>query len=77
MTGSKRSLLRVVRSGDGVVRADPSGSAAGRGAYVHRRGACVDLAMRRGTMARALRAGLKVEEAARLRSDIDEEMGRS
>jgi hypothetical protein len=28
-------------------------------------------------MARALRAGLKAEEAARLRSDIDEEMGRS
>lgn len=74
---SKRSLLRVVRSGNGMVRPDPSGSAAGRGAYVHREAACVDVAMRRGGMARALRAGLKAEEAARLRSGIDEEMGRS
>lgn len=76
-TAPKRSLLRVVRSSDGVVLPDPSGSAPGRGAYVHRDAACVDLAMRRGGMARALRAGLKAEEAARLRSDIDEEMGRS
>jgi predicted RNA-binding protein YlxR (DUF448 family) len=74
---TKRSLLRVVRSDNGMVRPDPSGSAGGRGAYVHRDPACVEFAMRRGAMARALRAGLKAEEAARLRSDIDEEMGRS
>jgi hypothetical protein len=37
----------------------------------------VDLSIRRGGMARALRTGLKPEEAARLRSDIDEEMERS
>jgi uncharacterized protein len=76
-TASKRSLLRVSRSADGVVRTDPSGSAVGRGAYVHREPTCVDLAIRRGGMARALRIGLKAEEAARLRSDIDEEMERS
>jgi hypothetical protein len=44
---------------------------------VHRDVGCVDLALRRGGMARALRAGLNAEEAARLRSDIDEEMERS
>ncbi len=76
-TASKRSLLRVIRSADGMVRPDPSGSAVGRGAYVHREPTCVDLAIRRGGMARALRRGLKAEEAARLRSDIDEEMKRS
>ena len=77
LKASKRSLLRVVRSGNGMVRPDLTGSAAGRGAYVHRDAACVDLAMRRGGMAHALRAGLKAEEAARLRSDIDEEIERS
>jgi predicted RNA-binding protein YlxR (DUF448 family) len=76
-TAPKRSLLRVVRSSEQIVRPDPSGSAAGRGAYVHRDVGCVDLALRRGGMARALRAGLNAEEAARLRSDIDEEMERS
>jgi predicted RNA-binding protein YlxR (DUF448 family) len=76
-TASKRSLLRVSRSADGVVRTDPSGSAVGRGAYVHRDPTCVDLAIRRGGMTRALRTGLNAEEAARLRSDIDEEMERS
>jgi hypothetical protein len=44
---------------------------------VHRDPTCVDLSIRRGGMARALRTGLKPEEAARLRSDIDEEMERS
>jgi uncharacterized protein len=76
-TAPKRSLLRVFRSTDGIVRPDPSGSAAGRGAYVHRDPTCVDLSMRGGGVARALQAGLKAEEAARLRSDIDEEMERS
>ena len=43
-------------------------SVPGRGAWVHRR--CIDAAVAKGRLARALRAGLSEAEIARLRSDI-------
>jgi uncharacterized protein len=54
------------------VRVDPVGRAPGRGAYVHRDPACLDAALRRGALARALRTGLAKEELARLRTEIEE-----
>jgi len=75
-SAGKRSLLRVVRSADGTVRPDPTGSAPGRGAYVHRQVACIDAALARGALAKALRTGLDAEGAARLRADIEQEVVR-
>ena len=70
----KRELLRVVRSPQGELRPDPSGSEPGRGAYVHREAACVEAALARGALAKALRTGLDAEGAARLRADIEREV---
>jgi predicted RNA-binding protein YlxR (DUF448 family) len=70
----KRELLRIVRSPSGEVRVDPTGSAPGRGAYVHRDAACAERAISRGALARALRVGLGPEEAARLGRDIGREL---
>lgn len=67
----KGELVRVARSPAGPVALDPTGSAAGRGAYVHPVAGCVEEAFRRGAFARALRTGLSPEEAARLRADIE------
>jgi uncharacterized protein len=67
----KAELLRVGLSPEGV-RVDPLGRAPGRGAYVHRDPPCIDLALRRGVLAGALRTGLAQEELARLRNDIEE-----
>jgi hypothetical protein len=39
---------------------------------VHRDEGCIDIALRRGALASALRAGLAQEELARLRNDIEE-----
>ncbi|HEX9716935.1 MAG TPA: YlxR family protein [Actinomycetota bacterium] len=72
----KRGLLRVVRSPDGVVRVDAVGKAPGRGAYVHRDTSCLEAALRRGALARALRTGLGPDEAARLRIAIEREVVR-
>lgn len=72
----KREMLRFVRSADGAVRADPTGSAPGRGAYVHRDPGCVELALAKRSLGRALRTGLGPEEAARLRRDIEGESAR-
>jgi uncharacterized protein len=70
----KVELLRVALGADGAVRVDPTGSALGRGAYVHRDPACVDLALKRRAFAMALRRGLGAEEAARLGRDIEREL---
>jgi uncharacterized protein len=66
VTASKRELVRLVRS-SGSIRIDPDGHATGRGAYVHPSDACVDLALRRGSLARALRTSVGSDEARKLR----------
>jgi len=71
----KAELLRLRRDPDGSVRVDPLGAGLGRGAYVHRDRACVDEAIHRGAVARALRARLDEGGAATLRADIDGELG--
>ena len=53
---------------DVVIRVAPAGE--GRGAYVHRSASCVDAALARGTLARALHAGVGSEEVARLGNSI-------
>ena len=71
----KRDLLRFVRVDEGQIAIDPSGSAPGRGAYVHHDAGCVDAALERGAIASALRTGLAAEGAARLRNDLERLMG--
>jgi predicted RNA-binding protein YlxR (DUF448 family) len=53
---AKRTLMRVVRSPEGV-KLDPTGKAAGRGAYLHDRRSCWEAGLR-GALARALRTEL-------------------
>ncbi|HET9249651.1 MAG TPA: YlxR family protein [Actinomycetota bacterium] len=67
----KAELLRVARTPSGV-RADPTATAPGRGAYVHRETSCVEAALRTGAISRALRVELSEGELVRLRGDIEE-----
>ena len=66
----KGDLLRFVERG-GVPVPDPSGSAPGRGAYVHRDPDCVELALRRGALLRALRTAGGHGELGRLRVAVE------
>ncbi len=50
----KRDLQRVVRTPDHDVVIDPTGRLAGRGAYVCQGTDCLDLAIKKGALARAL-----------------------
>jgi hypothetical protein len=68
-------LLRVVRVREGEAAVDPSGSAPGRGAYVHRDEGCVEAAVRSRAFARALRTGLTADAAARLGNDLQRVIG--
>ncbi|NJD29321.1 MAG: YlxR family protein [Chloroflexi bacterium] len=50
----KRALLRVVRTPAGSVMLDPTGRANGRGAYVCRADSCIERAVTKGGLGRAL-----------------------
>jgi predicted RNA-binding protein YlxR (DUF448 family) len=54
-TTAKRTLHRIVRSPAGTVSYDPTGKAAGRGAYLCGQPACLDQAVRRRSIQRALK----------------------
>jgi predicted RNA-binding protein YlxR (DUF448 family) len=73
--GGKAELARMVRGPGGEVRIDPTGKANGRGAYVHRSEACIREAVRRGSLARALKAPLGSAEAGRLIAQLLETAG--
>jgi predicted RNA-binding protein YlxR (DUF448 family) len=53
--------MRVVRSPAGEVAIDPGGRAAGRGAYVCRAAECIDHAIKKGALTRALGTPLPAE----------------
>ena len=69
---AKRGLVRIVRSPDGRVLVDPTGKAAGRGAYLCHRADCWTDALRRGALARALKTALTAEDHSTLERYRDE-----
>jgi predicted RNA-binding protein YlxR (DUF448 family) len=54
----KRELQRIVRTPARDVVIDPTGRLAGRGAYVCQGTVCLDLAIKKGALARALETPL-------------------
>jgi uncharacterized protein len=68
VTADKRRLHRIVRAPDGTVRYDPSGTAAGRGAYLCARPECAAVALKR----RGLQRALKVDAAAQVPAAVEE-----
>src|ERR671937_1215705 len=72
---SKREMLRIVRTPEGRVIADPTGKKSGRGAYLHKERECWDATLgNRGRLEHALKleSGLPAEDRAAL-----EELGKS
>jgi len=67
-------LLRVVRAPLGDIAIDPDGRAAGRGAYVCRTAECIDTAIRKSALGRALRTPLPAELRAALIAGIADPM---
>jgi predicted RNA-binding protein YlxR (DUF448 family) len=57
---AKRSLIRVVRSPQGI-QVDPTGKLAGRGAYLHDQRSCWDKGLK-GALAHALKVELSPQE---------------
>jgi len=53
--------MRVVRTATGEVAIDSTGRTAGRGAYLCRTAECIDIAIRKGALSRALRTPLPTD----------------
>ncbi len=53
--------MRIARTPAGDVMLDESGRAAGRGAYVCRTGDCLDTAIKKGALSRALKTPLPAD----------------
>jgi uncharacterized protein len=54
----KKELIRIVRTPEGVVKIDETGRANGRGAYLLKSLEAVDIAQKKGSLARALESGV-------------------
>jgi predicted RNA-binding protein YlxR (DUF448 family) len=63
---AKRQLVRLVRTADGRVRLDPTGKAAGRGAYLHTQLACWEKALNGKALDRALKTDMSDTDRATL-----------
>ena len=50
----KKSMIRIVRSKEGVVSVDPTGKMSGRGAYVSKSEEVVELARKKNSLERQL-----------------------
>ena len=61
--------MRIVRTADGV-QIDPTGKAAGRGAYLHDQRECWERGMK-GALAHALKAELTAEDRVKLEDFIN------
>jgi predicted RNA-binding protein YlxR (DUF448 family) len=67
-TTAKRELVRIVRLPTGAVEVDPTGKKSGRGAYICRRAACWEEAVKRNRLSKALRTTLTEESRAALQA---------
>ncbi len=69
-TGGKKDLIRIVRTPDLQVRIDPTGKLSGRGAYLCRDRACLDLALTGKKLQRALHVDLPPEIVENLKAGL-------
>jgi uncharacterized protein len=66
----KRDLQRIVRTPAGNIVIDETGRLAGRGAYVCRTEACLDKALSKGALSRALKTPLPPDVRAQLAGSL-------
>lgn len=68
---AKKDLMRIVRTAEGELVLDLTGKRNGRGAYLCRKGACLEKAIKTRALERALEAPLGEDTKAALRSEIE------
>lgn len=69
---NKRGLLRIVRTPEGAIEVDITGKKAGRGAYVCPNIECLNQAIKRKSLHKALEKEIPQEILERLKGEIAE-----
>ena len=64
---SKREMVRVIRTPEGSVVADPTGKSAGRGAYLCAKTECWDGGLKKGRLEHSLKVSISASDAEGLR----------
>ncbi len=64
----KREMVRVIRTPEGAVVADPTGKQAGRGAYLCAQESCWTLGLTKGRLERSLKVKITNDDADALRA---------
>ncbi len=67
----KRELVRIVRTPEGEVQVDPTGKKSGRGAYLCPNPDCLQEALKRKKLDRALKTSLSEETVAQIRVEFE------
>ena len=65
----KKGMLRIVRSKDGEISVDLTGKKSGRGAYICRSRECLEKAIKKKSLERALKCSISQEIYDRLREE--------
>jgi predicted RNA-binding protein YlxR (DUF448 family) len=68
----KKELVRIVRQSGGEIHVDPTGKMNGRGAYIHPKADCLQMAKKRRSLERALSASIPEEVYDTLSEELDE-----
>lgn len=68
----KRELLRIVKSPEDVIALDRVGKAPGRGAYICKRGECLQKAIKTHGLERALEVKIQQEVYDQLTAQLEE-----
>ena len=68
---AKKELIRVVKTAEGNLVADPTGKLNGRGAYLCRTAACLERAVKTRALERALEAPMNEALKAALEAEIE------
>lgn len=67
---AKSHLIRIVRAPDGAVYLDSSGRAPGRGAYLCPSQACLEKALKRGSLGKSLHSPLSLSQQEEIRKEF-------
>lgn len=67
----KKEMLRVVKNADGEIFSDPTGKAAGRGAYVCNEDAC----LKKLNVKKLLHKAFSTDVSAQIYQDVEDELG--
>ena len=70
----KRDLICVVRTPEGEILLDPTGKQSGRGAYMCPDTACMERALKKKQLERALEVAIAPETIERLREELERVM---